>query len=74
MLLNAAAKKPYYLPLAITAVAVAYFVLAGLVIPEGRWTGMHDKLSGLKRSSGYHGVPLSSTNSKYITSVQVERE
>lgn len=37
------------------AVAVAYFVLAGLVIPEDRWTGMHDKLSGLKRSSGYHG-------------------
>ena len=28
MLLNAAAKKPYYLPLAITAVAVAYFVAA----------------------------------------------
>lgn len=37
------------------AEAVAYFVMAGLVIPEDRWMGMHDKLSGLKRASDYHG-------------------
>lgn len=35
--------------------SLSYFVLAGLVIPEDRWNGMHDKLSGLKRASGYHG-------------------
>lgn len=34
---------------------LAYFVMAGLVIPEDRWTGMHMKLLGLKRSSGYRG-------------------
>jgi Protein of unknown function (DUF3800) len=33
----------------------AYFVIAGLVIPEDRWVGMNDKLAGLKRASGYHG-------------------
>jgi Protein of unknown function (DUF3800) len=33
----------------------AYFVIAGLVIPEDRWVGMSDKLSGLKRASAYHG-------------------
>lgn len=33
----------------------AYFVIAGLVIPEDRWVGMRDKLLGLKRASGYHG-------------------
>lgn len=33
----------------------AYFVMAGLVIPEDRWMGMHEKLSGLKRAAGYHG-------------------
>ncbi len=32
-----------------------YFVIAGLVIPEDRWVGINDKLSGLKRASGYHG-------------------
>jgi len=32
-----------------------YFVIAGLVIPEDRWPGMHEKLSGLKRASGYRG-------------------
>ena len=32
-----------------------YFVMAGLVIPEDRWLGMRNKLTGLKRSSGYHG-------------------
>jgi hypothetical protein len=34
---------------------VSYFVIAGLVIPEDRWVGMNDKLSGLKRASAYHG-------------------
>jgi Protein of unknown function (DUF3800) len=34
---------------------INYFVLAGLVIPEDRWSGMNDKLSGLKRSSQYYG-------------------
>lgn len=34
---------------------LSYFVMAGLVIPEDRWMGMHDKLSGLKRACGYHG-------------------
>jgi hypothetical protein len=34
---------------------VAYFVIAGLVIPEDRWIGMRDKMDGLKRSSHYHG-------------------
>ncbi|QYE35695.1 DUF3800 domain-containing protein [Polymorphobacter sp. PAMC 29334] len=32
-----------------------YFVMAGLVIPEDRWSGMRDKLVGLKRASAYHG-------------------
>jgi hypothetical protein len=36
-------------------IETAYFVIAGLVIPEGRWVGMSDKLSGLKRASAYHG-------------------
>lgn len=34
---------------------LSYFVIAGLVIPEDRWSGMNDRLSGLKRASGYHG-------------------
>ena len=34
---------------------IAYFVMAGLVIPEDRWMGMHEKLSGLKRAASYHG-------------------
>lgn len=34
---------------------LCYFVIAGLVIPEDRWTGMRDKLLGLKRASGYRG-------------------
>jgi hypothetical protein len=34
---------------------LAYFVIAGLVVPEDRWVGLNDKLSGLKRASGYHG-------------------
>lgn len=33
----------------------SYFVIAGIVIPEDRWTGMRDKLDGLKRASHYHG-------------------
>ncbi|MBL9066929.1 MAG: DUF3800 domain-containing protein [Sphingopyxis sp.] len=33
----------------------AYFVIAGLVIPEDRWIGMREKLIGLKRASGYRG-------------------
>jgi Protein of unknown function (DUF3800) len=37
------------------SVGLGYFVMAGLVIPEDRWTGMHKKLLGLKRSSGYRG-------------------
>ncbi len=32
-----------------------YFVIAGLVIPEDRWSGMRDKLVGLKRAKGYRG-------------------
>ena len=32
-----------------------YFVIAGLIIPEDRWSGMRDKLLGLKRASGYRG-------------------
>jgi hypothetical protein len=32
-----------------------FFVIAGLVIPEDRWSGMRDKLVGLKRASHYHG-------------------
>jgi hypothetical protein len=32
-----------------------YFVMAGLVIPEDRWPGMRDKLTGLKRAYAYHG-------------------
>lgn len=32
-----------------------YFVIAGLIIPEDRWTGMRDKLTGLKRASKYRG-------------------
>lgn len=35
--------------------AQGYFVIAGLVIPEDRWSGMRDKLVGLKRANGYHG-------------------
>jgi hypothetical protein len=35
--------------------ALNYFVIAGLVIPEDRWSGMHEKLSGLKRASKYRG-------------------
>jgi len=34
---------------------LAYFIIAGLVIPEDRWIGMRDKLDGLKRASQYHG-------------------
>jgi hypothetical protein len=34
---------------------LGYFVMAGLVIPEDRWPGMRDKLTGLKRSYAYHG-------------------
>ena len=30
-------------------------MIAGLVIPEDRWSGMRDKLIGLKRASAYHG-------------------
>ena len=33
----------------------AYFVIAGLVIPEDRWQGMNDKLSGLKLREKYRG-------------------
>ncbi|HMO76803.1 MAG TPA: DUF3800 domain-containing protein [Sphingopyxis sp.] len=33
----------------------AYFVIAGLVIPEDRWQGMSDKLSGLKLREHYRG-------------------
>ncbi len=33
----------------------AYFVIAGLVIPEDRWSGLRDKLLGLKRAEGYRG-------------------
>ena len=33
----------------------AYFVIAGLVIPEDRWQGMSDKLSGLKLRESYRG-------------------
>lgn len=33
----------------------AYFVIAGLVIPEDRWMGMSDKLNGLKHREGYRG-------------------
>ena len=29
--------------------------MAGLVIPDDRWMGMHEKLSGLKRAASYHG-------------------
>lgn len=32
-----------------------YFVIAGLVIPEDRWSGIRDKLVGLKRATGYRG-------------------
>lgn len=35
--------------------AQAYFVIAGIVIPEDRWKGMREKLVGLKRSEGYRG-------------------
>jgi len=37
------------------AAVPGYFVMAGLVIPEDRWSGMRDKLTGLKRAAGYHG-------------------
>lgn len=33
----------------------AYFVIAGLVIPEDRWVGMREKLVGLKRASRFRG-------------------
>jgi Protein of unknown function (DUF3800) len=33
----------------------AYFVIAGLIIPEDRWTGMREKLVGLKRAKGFRG-------------------
>lgn len=33
----------------------SYFVIAGLVIPEDRWQGMNDKLSGLKVRAKYYG-------------------
>ncbi|MBB3982353.1 hypothetical protein GGR44_002016 [Sphingobium fontiphilum] len=33
----------------------SYFVIAGLVIPEDRWQGMNDKLSGLKLRLQYRG-------------------
>jgi len=33
----------------------AYFVIAGVVIPEDRWVGMRGKLIGLKRRMGYRG-------------------
>lgn len=33
----------------------AYFVIAGLVIPEDRWRGMREKLVGLKRATGFRG-------------------
>lgn len=32
-----------------------YFVIAGLVIPEDRWPGLRDKLTGAKRAAGYRG-------------------
>lgn len=32
-----------------------YFVMAGLIIPENRWAGMRDKLTGLKRRRKYRG-------------------
>lgn len=32
-----------------------YFVIAGLVIPEDRWNGLRDKLTGLKRAARYKG-------------------
>lgn len=32
-----------------------YFVIAGLIIPEDRWQGMNDKLSGLKLREHYRG-------------------
>lgn len=38
-----------------TVAQLSYFVMAGLVIPEDRWMGMHEKLAGLKRASGYYG-------------------
>jgi hypothetical protein len=38
-----------------------YFVIAGLVIPEDRWSGMRDKLVGLKRANAYRGeLPMPS--------------
>ncbi len=37
------------------AAGTSYFVMAGLVIPEDRWPGLRDKLTGLKRAAGYHG-------------------
>lgn len=33
----------------------SYFVIAGLVIPEDRWSGLRDKLVGLKSANGYRG-------------------
>lgn len=33
----------------------AYFVIAGLVIPEDRWVGMREKLVGLKIAFGFRG-------------------
>lgn len=42
-------------PPKLTIDARNYFVIAGLVIPEDRWSGMREKLVGLKRSEGYRG-------------------
>jgi hypothetical protein len=38
-----------------TSEAWAYFVIAGLVIPEDRWMGMRERLVGLKRSEQFRG-------------------
>lgn len=35
--------------------ALSYFAIAGLVIPEDRWPGMHEKLLGLKRAAQFRG-------------------
>lgn len=35
--------------------ALAYFVIAGIVIPEDRWMGLRDKLVGLKVREKYRG-------------------
>lgn len=36
-------------------VAQTYFVIAGLIVPEDRWTGLREKLVGLKRRRKYFG-------------------